>query len=201
MRGLQILVIAGALTAAAIAPASADFIYSNLGTSPNVYNQFTGATISGADSLVGLDLSHSESFAVSGSYQLSQIDLGLGFVSGTNSAVVSLWEGATELGSWNVSDLPGFGSTSSILTTIDVSGITLGTGAYTILVSAGASDTWDAWNWTPDGTDSAYDVIGTPIAVPEPGTLALLGVGLAAFAGFRRRKASQRQNTQGSLQM
>jgi hypothetical protein len=188
MKRLQVLVIAGALAAAA--PAAADTIFSNLGSSPDLYNQFTGWTISGPDSAIGGPFSHSESFTVSGTYLLSQIDLGLGFVNGTNSAVVSLWDGATELGSWNVSNQPDFATTSSILTTINVSGITLGTGTYTITVSAGGHDTWDAWNWVVNGDAGAYDVMGSQVAVPEPGTLALLGVGLAAFAGFRRRKAS-----------
>jgi hypothetical protein len=78
---------------------------------------------------------------------------------------------------------------------------------YWITVSLAAATSSVAWNWnnTSDPADEAlsldggttwgsygltpgaFEVDGTPATVPEPGTIFLLGSGLAGLAGFRKK--------------
>lgn len=72
------------------------------------------------------------------------------------------------------------------------------------LTQAGLSSNYSAGNYsniviyTPvpgtqpqqDGTPQEYFGLNTPIATPEPGTLAMLGIGLFALGSFARRKLS-----------
>jgi PEP-CTERM motif len=124
--------------------------------------------------------------------------------------------GSTVLGSWTLTNLPAFGTVGSIQpsqTISGISGIPLSGGTqYWLAAFAGASSTFDSWNsnstgatgtnafstnggttWIPNGPGArldAFDVLGTPIATPEPGTLTLLGCGLIGLAvAFRRKSA------------
>jgi hypothetical protein len=165
---------------------------------------------SGSASGAGFFQSAANPFTSSGNYQLSQIDLALSFLSGTNSATVTLNSDSSGLpgavlATWNLSSLPVFGTCCTVETLTPSSTVFLSAGTqYWIVAAPGASNTWDAWNLNNTGatgliafdngtgffgvsgrTLSAFDVLG----VPEPTTLALVSGGLALLL-VRRRRAS-----------
>lgn len=64
-------------------------------------------------------------------------------------------------------------------------------GVFRRELEAGGETPWLFINDFSDGRDRGYRISGnalTSAPVPEPGTLGLVGVGLALFAGFRRRR-------------
>lgn len=76
------------------------------------YTQDIGWTVQGGDS--------PSAFQSSGDYDVTQFDLALGHLSGSNAAVVSLWANdlgalGPQLGSWGVSGQPTFGGLGSVL--------------------------------------------------------------------------------------
>jgi hypothetical protein len=183
-------------------------IFSDCGPG-NSYDGNNAYVVAGAGAL-GDTILTANAFTSSGDYAVTQIDLGLTWVTGTNGAIVSLWtENGTvpgaELGSWAVFDLPPFGSTSDQVVTISgIIGIELAAGTtYFLVVAPADSSTWDAWNWNitgatglvdqqidgvwsvyPGSTLSAFDVLASTGTTPEPSALILLGTGV--FAILRR---------------
>ena len=204
----------GAIIAAlASLPAAshADVIFSDLGAG-NSYNCCVGFTISGPSSIPGFYAAQGDGFISPGPYNVTQIDIALTNASGTNEADISLWTNVgglpgAILGNWTVTNQLHFGSTSNALTSISgITGITLTSGGSYYLIAAPIdADTWDAFNENITGaggphvqnlgsgftggcctaTIGAFDVLGE---VPEPSTLAILGVGLVSFGLIRRRR-------------
>jgi hypothetical protein len=209
LAGITILVLAVMCVAAL--PAAADTAFSDLGNPPT-YNCCSGWTVGGVNSPVGL-IRNANQFTSLTTGDVNQIDVGLGWVTGTNAATISLWSSVgdlpgSELGSWMVTDLPVFGSTSTTLASITgISGIHLDAGTQYFLVIEAADDAWEAWNentqnvtglllqdsgsgWNsfPGSTLGAFDVLTGSGGVPEPGTFLMMGSGVLAAAGVFRRK-------------
>ena len=206
---------AAAIAMALPIAANAATIFSTFDTGHSYYCCI-GWTVSGPSSPIGFlvgDASVANAFHTQRKFDITQIDLGIGRQTAIDNAVVSLWTDVAglpgaELGSWAISGLPAFGSTTDGITTIGgISGITLGASSkYFIVIDAGAPETWDAWNFNSIGATGlhlltvnggawvarpkdfrgAFDVSGTP--VPEPATLTMFGLGLAALGAMRRRK-------------
>ncbi len=214
-RSLLLFLVLASMALMASQSAIADTVFNNFAAGHG-YNCCTGWTVSGSTSPPGLSTSANEFTAlVTGS--VSQIDVAVGWVTGTNGATVSFWTDnsgtpGAMLGSWDISNLPTFGTCCSFSTISGISGINVSAGQNYFLLLSAPSDTWDAWNFNSTGdkglvvqsTDggatwhladngapgtqnrSAFDVLTNP--VPEPGSLALLGSGVLVLAGNLRRK-------------
>ncbi len=190
-------------------PAMADVVYNNFGSGFS-YNCCTGGTLGGPNSPVGL-IDQGVLFTAQASGNVSEIDVAIGFVVGTNGATVSLWTNnngvpGTQMGSWDISNLPQFGSCCGYNAITGINGVSVTQGQSYFLVGSTPNDTWDAWNWnsindigqvdyTQDGVNwtqvqgatlYTFQILST--GVPEPGTFVMLGSGVLAIAGvFRRR--------------
>jgi hypothetical protein len=98
----------------------------------NYYDAFSGWPVTGASAIGGF-FESAGPFNVTGNFYLSQIDIALGWISGTNSAVVSLDSdnggvpGST-LMSWDVSSLPGWGICCTVQTLLPSSPLLLTSG-------------------------------------------------------------------------
>jgi hypothetical protein len=187
-----------------IGTARAATIYNNF-NSGNGYSTTTGWTVSGSTSTPG-SFTAAMAFTPSGTFTLSQIDVAINLISGTNSASLTLNSdsgGAPGgvLETWSLSSLPAFGACCTVETVTPVGSIVLTSGTqYWIVASAIASDTWAGWmlnttsatgfewsNGTTTGgqTLGAFDVLGDP--VPEPSSVLLTAGGLAWLWRRRRR--------------
>ena len=201
------LLFAIALTGCLSLPAMADSIaFSNLGPagsydSTNGYSIFGSSVSSPPESVAG-------GFTASVSGTLSQIDLGLGHLSGSNTALVRVYTDVnSDLGalifSGQVSNQPQFGSTGLSLTALHPSsGALLAGNNYFLLVEPGAAGTFDAWNLnstnafgkmlfngiSAPATLPAFEVRVDASPVPEPATWLTLGTGLLAVLSATRRK-------------
>ena len=203
----------GRLSAAAgvlffIGTAGAATIYNNFGPG-NAYSTGAGWTVSGSTSFPGSSTA-GMAFTPSGSFTLTQIDVAINLVGGTNSASLTLNSDSSGapgavLATWSLSSLPAIGACCTVETVTPSGSIVLASGTqYWLVASVIASDTWDAWmlnttgatgfKWQngtteADQTLGAFDVLGTPgAAVPEPSTVLLSAGGLALLWLRRLRR-------------
>ncbi len=141
-------------------PAMADTLYSNLGTGTGVYYCCEGWTISGVGS-IGTSYTDAEQFQVGMNGSVGQIDIGLGYVEGTNSFKISLdadnggLPGATLMSWSNQVATQSFGGCCGLLTISGISGLNLtaGTNYWLVVGPQNTADTtWGAWNFSNSAT-------------------------------------------------
>jgi hypothetical protein len=219
--GLLVWALVLAFALLAPGPIRAANVYSDLGSGTTVYDPINPWCVTGASSPSCGPLTLrmvASSFTPSANYNLTQVDMALQFVSGTNQVDVSLATdgggvpSGTTLASWSFSNLPPYnGSCCALQTETFSSGPVLTAGiTYWLVASPGGTDTaagWmhsstggtnpldyfnGAWN-TTTGPAVAFDVIGnlTDTAVPEPCTLLLVTLGLTVALVVKRSTRSR----------
>jgi hypothetical protein len=163
-------------------------IYSNLGTGSSAYNCCVGWTISATGSVVGSENWVANAFTPAANATIVQIDLGVGYVTGTNSVEVAI---ATDNGgkpgrfldNWDLGNLPTFGTCCTLITVKDGDeGIAVKANTqYWLVVKTDAKkspDTWNAWNLDNSATGQLANNTGTGWTnrgVSQQGAFDLLG--------------------------
>jgi hypothetical protein len=191
-------------------PAAADTIYNNFDAGDS-YNCCNGWTVSGPGSPPGEFISANE-FTAGATGFVSQIDLAIGVVTGDGGGTAALYTVSngipgTLLGSWDYVAHQPFGNCCAIESISISGGPQLTSGIDYFLVLSADNPTWNAWNQNTTGAtgedlfsqdggqtwnDNGIQTLGTfrieGTAVPEPGTLVMLGSGIVAAAAGLRRK-------------
>ncbi len=136
-------------------------LFSDLGPSGNVYQCCTGWTVSGTGS-IGTAFTQANEFTAMASGSISQIDIGIGYVEGTNSFYAALYtdnngQVGTQLGMWsNLTSSTNFGTCCGLVTITGITGISLTANQSYFLVLGPMSQTattWEAWNWNSQGVN------------------------------------------------
>ena len=191
-----------------VATAKATVIFNNFGPGGS-YTQDVGWTVGTSGPY---DFVPFMSFLSSDTYQLTQIDVALGYYQGPNTATVGLWTDVggvptTELQSWGVSAQGGLDSTG-IASIKGIAGVTLLSGeSYYLQIAPGSATTNDDWclndanstglvYLTNHGvgsiygvtTEGAFEVLGTRASASEPGSVTLFAAGLAGLGLWLRRR-------------
>ena len=164
--------------------------FNDLNSDPqNVYQCCNGWTVSGTGT-VGTSFTTANEFTAMASGSVSQIDLGVGYVTGVNSFYAAVYTDnnglpGTQLDRWdNLSSQTTFGQCCGLVTISNITGLTLTAGQsyFMILGPENINDTsWLAWNlnstnttgtemfstdggntWTSNGTQTlgAFDILG-----------------------------------------
>jgi pimeloyl-ACP methyl ester carboxylesterase len=183
----QFCLVAGWLVVFAPTTRGAANIFSDLGAGGTYTPYFSGGGRSVSGGTGQAPNSPAYSFVAGASLTLTQIDLALSYISGTNGAVVSLWTAApwsvdvgpafgtiapgVQVGSWTVGPMPlATNNSANALTTISgIQGISLFAGTqYFLKVSPLAADTILVWNgnttsststlWQCGGYNSTFTV-------------------------------------------
>jgi hypothetical protein len=139
----------------------AQTFYTDLGPVGNVYNCCTGWTISGTGT-VGTSFTAANLFTSGLTGSVTQIDLGVGYVTGTNSFYAAIYQdngglpGAQVAGAlWtNLSSAETFGDCCGLVTIANISGVSLTSGTQYFMVvgpTSTSSTTWEAWNENNQG--------------------------------------------------
>jgi hypothetical protein len=141
-----------------------DVIFSNLGFKypKGYYFCCYGDTISGPNSQIGSTIWVATQFTPAADASVKEIDLGVGWVSGTNKVIINIAEDdggvpGNVLGSWPATGLGTFGDCCQLATATGIKHVKLTAGTpYWIYVSTddSDSDTWAAWPFnSTDETD------------------------------------------------
>jgi hypothetical protein len=128
-----------------------------LGTGTAVYNCCVGWNVTGSASLVGEQTWTATAFTPKAAVTLTEIQIAIEYVAGTNGAIVTLNTDAKGVPSkkvlhkWNFSNLHAAGSCCDLSTGKVKSGVKLAKGKQYWIVAMCPSDTWDAWNLNSTG--------------------------------------------------
>ena len=163
--------------------------FTDLGSGSNVYQCCTGWTVSGSGT-VGTSFTAANEFTSLLSGSVSQIDLGVGYVTGVNSFYAAIFTdngglpGTQLFREDNLSSSTNFGSCCGLVTITGISGLSLTAGQSYFVVLGPESlsaTTWEAWNansqnvngldlystdggttWNSNGTQTlgAFDILG-----------------------------------------
>jgi hypothetical protein len=142
--------------------------FSDLGTGSNVYNCCSGWTIAGSGYL-GTSYTAANEFTAMASGSVSQIDIGVGYVEGTNSFFAALYtvsnnEPGTLIDQWsNLTASQQFGGCCGLVTITGITGVDLTSGQSYFLVLGPTNltgTTWEAWNENSTGA-SGLDLYAT----------------------------------------
>ncbi len=147
-------------------------IFSNIGTKypKGEYFCCEGYTISAAGSVIGSQNWLAAAFTPASSATVTEIDVAVGYVEGTNGITVGLYADAggvpgTLLKSFKVSGLPTFGDCCALAVAKDKTGVAVTSGTqYWIALTTDSKEknTWDAWNLnTTDQVDTATIAVNT----------------------------------------
>lgn len=136
-----------------------DVFFSDLGSGSNVYNCCQGWTMGGSGTL-GQYYYDANEFTAGATGAISQIDVGIGYVTGTNSFFAALYTASgnnpgTLIEQWdNLSSSQPFGGCCGLLTISGISGVNLTQGQSYFLVLGPtdlSSTLWAAWNLNTTG--------------------------------------------------
>lgn len=158
------------------APKKATVIFDSIGTG---YYCCEGYTISGPSSQIGEQIWVAEQVTPTKKGMVTTIDAGVGYVNGNNAAELAIYADASGvpgkmLWSGDVTNLPGFGTTSTTTVTANVKKVKIKANKpfwVAVQTDSNSSNTWDAWNLS--NTTSA------PIANNEGSGWSNLGEGTA----------------------
>lgn len=154
-----------------------DVFFSDLGTGSNVYQCCTGWTVGGSQTLGSFFVAANE-FTAGASGSVSQIDIGIGYVTGENSFIASLWtangsQPGSELAEWdNLSSSQAFGGCCGVVSITGISGLSLSAGTnYFLLIGPSnlSGTTWEAWNLNSTGVNG-LDLFATSGCTSGNGT-------------------------------
>ena len=185
----SLCLVALALCLSSLPAMAQSTFFTDLGPVGDVYNCCNGWTVSGSGT-VGTSFTAANLFTSLLTGSVSQIDLGVGFVTGVNSFYASVWTDngglpGTEMAQWNnLSSSTTFGQCCGLVTISGITGLNLTAGQqYFVILGPMSltSTTWEAWNqnnqgvngldlfstnggqsWTSNGqtTIGAFDVLG-----------------------------------------
>jgi len=146
-------------------PEKAVTIYSNLGAKNSRYNGSAGVGILGRDAGQPWPEAVANGFKPAVDHVVQAIQVGLGYVSGTNEVVVALMDDDQGnpghiLHAWHVSNLPPFGSCCTLETVYDKAGIpvTGGTQYWVVVAPADPNgNTYAVWDNNISNLNGAFD--------------------------------------------
>ncbi len=194
-------------------------VYDNLGSAGSVYQVGGGWDIIGGSSpsscqnVCGDPAFSAFSFTPGVTSYLTELQLGLGYVSGTNSVMVVLMSDSSGspgavLESWNVQGLPSNLTCCTLQTLLGNDTIPLLAGVpYWVSVQPASADTFALWQynstgtphgigfanlgtgWFNNGSDDvlgAFEVQGGAQSIPEPCTALTLAMGIMLVGKLKR---------------
>ncbi len=206
-------------------------VYDNLGSGGSVYQDGGGgwdalgaSSPSSCQNVCGDPAFSAFSFTPGVTSYFTELELGLGYVSGSNSVMVVLMSDLSNspgavLESWNAPGLPSDLTCCTLQTLVGDGTIPLLAGAtYWVSVQPGSADTFALWQynssgtrgigfvnlgtgWFNNGSDDvigAFEVQGSQQAVPEPSTALTLAAGILLVGKLKGSRNAKRRRLLGA---
>ncbi len=158
--GWSLCLLALALSVSTLPAMAQTTLFTDLATSGNTYNCCDGWTITGNEFGGGYTVTAANEFTAMATGSVSQINVAVGTVEGTNSFFVGLYAAngnapGTEIAQWNdLSSSQQFGGCCGLVTINNISGVELTAGTSYFMVIGPTNltaTTWEAWNWNNTG--------------------------------------------------